>query len=196
VRNGVTRFRAYQLGTHGSSFSYFANGHFTLLEGRLTDKNRPTLLTEMEKCSVSSIDTLHITSWDTDHCASAELEELLSLTKPTRIECPGYTPYLPNAKECQKIIDAYKRPKQNQNREVKIQSITPIFVQSLKNAQDLAYNNIFYNPRVIDENCPNNNSTVALFRGGSFNVLSLGDVEDANIAVRLRRSRLLAACRT
>ena len=51
----VTRFRAYQLGTSGSSFSYFADGHFTLLEGRLTNRSRPSLIAELAMCNVMSI---------------------------------------------------------------------------------------------------------------------------------------------
>ena len=36
VKKIYTRFRAYQLGNAGSSFSYYADGHFTLIEARLT----------------------------------------------------------------------------------------------------------------------------------------------------------------
>ena len=39
---------------------------------------------------------------------------------------------------------------------------------------------------------PNNNSTVKFFRRGSFNVLSLGDVESADISARLRRDKYLS----
>jgi hypothetical protein len=46
-------------------------------------------------------------------------------------------------------------------------------------------------PSHIDPDCGNNNSTLMQFRIGSFNVLSLGDVEFPNISARLRRSRLL-----
>lgn len=48
-----------------------------------------------------------------------------------------------------------------------------------------------YHPRFIDPECSNNNSTVQLFRRGSFNVLSLGDVEDQNVSAYLRRQRML-----
>src|SRR6185312_3113483 len=53
------------------------------------------------------------------------------------------------------------------------------------------FRNVFYNPRWIDQNCANNNSTVELFRVGSFNVLSLGDVESHDISSRLRRDKYL-----
>jgi competence protein ComEC len=72
ITRKVTRFRAYQLGTSGSSFSYFVDGHFTLLEGRMTDISRRTLISEMDKCDVQNADVLHMTSWDSDHCSASE----------------------------------------------------------------------------------------------------------------------------
>ena len=62
-----TRFRAYQLGSAGSSFSYFDGSHFTLIEARITDQSRPCLEAELNACGVRTINCLHITSWDTDH---------------------------------------------------------------------------------------------------------------------------------
>ena len=58
----VTRFRAYQLGSSGSSFSYLADGHFTVLEARMTKISRRTLIDEMDMCGVQHADVLHITS--------------------------------------------------------------------------------------------------------------------------------------
>ena len=69
----ITRFRAYQLGNHGSSFSYYDGSRFTLIEGRLTELSKPRVLKEMEICQVNQLDCLHITSWDTDHCEHNEL---------------------------------------------------------------------------------------------------------------------------
>ena len=40
MRGIRTRFRAYHLGSAGSSFSYFADGHFTMIEARLTEDSR------------------------------------------------------------------------------------------------------------------------------------------------------------
>jgi hypothetical protein len=48
---------------------------------------------------------------------------------------------------------------------------------------------VVYHPRWIDPYCPNNNSTVKLFREGSFNLLSLGDVESHNISAQLTLGR-------
>jgi competence protein ComEC len=57
MRGVVTRFRAYQLGCAGSSFSHFAGGYFTLLEGRLTGQSRRSLRHEMTICGVELADT-------------------------------------------------------------------------------------------------------------------------------------------
>lgn len=75
MKSVVTRFRAYQLGCPGSSFSFFAGGHFTVMEGRLTDLSRASLEHEMRLCGVSFADNLDITSWDSDHCNRHELQE-------------------------------------------------------------------------------------------------------------------------
>jgi competence protein ComEC len=187
----VTRFRAYQLGCAGSSFSYFAGGHFTLLEARMTDQSRPSLIREMANCGVESIDTLHITSWDADHCSASEMPDLLALTRPLRIETPGYPPSSDTAKACEKSIALYVANRLRDNRTKTIVGITPEYIGSLDSAQRLAFDNIFHNPTIIDPDCANDNSTVKHFRRGSFNVLSLGDVESSNIAARLRRNTIL-----
>jgi competence protein ComEC len=191
MKNVVTRFRAYQLGSHGSSFSYFAGGHFTLLEGRLTDLSRRSLLTEMDRCGVTSADALHITSWDDDHCKLNELRELLDLTLPTTIECPGYDPYTDSGVGCLELIAEYRDDLRHSNRRPEIRHITPRYITSLTHAERLSFNNILYNPLHIDPKCANDNSTVQQFRKGSFNVLSLGDVQSQLISARLRRCRLL-----
>lgn len=43
-----TRFRAYQLGNAGSSFSYSVDNHLTLIEARLNEVNGPNILKEMK----------------------------------------------------------------------------------------------------------------------------------------------------
>jgi competence protein ComEC len=137
MKSIVTRFRAYHLGTSGSSFSYFAGGHFTMIEGRLTKESRPQVEYEMtERCGVDAADVLHITSWDAH--------------------------------------------------------ITPAFIRALEPASAKAFRNTFYNPFHISDNA-NDNSTVKHFRQGSFNVLSLGDVESPLIGARLRRSSILTS---
>ena len=76
ITSKVTRFRAYQLGTLGSSFSYFADGRFTVLEARMTDVSSKMLAIQMNHCEVLSANALHITSWDADHCSASELPDL------------------------------------------------------------------------------------------------------------------------
>ncbi|MCP3414249.1 hypothetical protein NLM16_09065 [Bradyrhizobium brasilense] len=187
----VTRFRAYQLGVPGSSFSYFADGHFTVIEGRLTEFSKVALVYEMRRCGVAFADVLHITSWDADHCNQHELKELLDLIRPLRIECPGYDPYTDHGEGCLEIIAAYRDAQMKANRRPTIRHITPLYVAELQKAGALAFEDTIYNPLHLDKDCANNNSTVQHFRKGSFNVLSLGDVESPNISARLRRSRIL-----
>jgi competence protein ComEC len=191
VRNIVTRFRAYRLGSAGSSFSYYADGHFTLLEGRLTKESRPSILDEMNICSVVCADTLHITSWDDDHCQAAELPELLALIRPNKIECPGYIPHTENGELCKAIVNRYIDERQYSNQMTHVKYITPTYISSLPEAEALAFRDIYHGPLSIDPSCDNNNSTIKHFRKGSFNVLSLGDVESTNISARLRRGRTL-----
>jgi competence protein ComEC len=191
VESIVTRFRAYQLGSAGGSYSYFAKGHFTLIEARLTDVSLPSLMEEMEVCGVERAGTLHITSWDQDHCAAPELERVLEVVAPSKIEAPGYDPHTDNGKECLKIIRGFRDAKKSSNRPVKLLHVTPDYISSLGAAERLAFNDLFYHPRYIDDECANNNSSVKMFRGGSFNVLSLGDVECHQISARLRRCSCL-----
>lgn len=190
MKNSVkTRFRAYQLGAAGSSFSYCAGGHFTLIEARLTEVNRRSLIDEMQICEVSSIDTLHITSWDTDHCAPSEIDDLLSLVRPVRIELPGYPPHTKAAESCKRSIELYQA---GSNRPTEVVCISPEYINGLSAAGELGYRDVLYHPKFIDPDCDNNNSTVKFFRKGSFNVLSLGDVESEHLSARLRRDKYLA----
>ena len=182
----LTRFRAYQLGSKGSSFSYFDGSHFTFIEARLTDQSRPCLEAELKTCGVSTINCLHITSWDTDHCSKADLEEIIETWAPSKIEHPGYTPHSDTGKECLKIINAYKkRPKK------KVIKVDPPYIDSLDSSSNWGYRNIMYWPRQIDAETANNNSSVKLLRTGCFNVLSLGDLEDVKIANYLKGQKTL-----
>jgi competence protein ComEC len=195
MKSIVTRFRAYHLGSPGSSFSYFADGHFTMIEGRLTDESRAQVEYEMtNRCKVEYADVLHITSWDADHCNKNELPELLNLIRPRRIECPGYDPNKEygHGEECLEIIGEYLSRRRNTGDVPVVEHITPRYINSLEPASAKAFHNTFYNPFHISENA-NDNSTVKLFRRGSFNVLSLGDVESPMIGARLRRSRILCS---
>lgn len=190
LKSVVTRFRAYQLGQAGSSFSYYANGHFTLIESVITDLNNPQLQDELLICGKNKIDTLHITSWDQDHCSISGLKWILTNLLPTKIEYPGYEPHTENGTTCLSIIRTYQHESKANGYSVKTQSIDPPFIASLNIASELGYKDIFYHPKQLYSSA-NNNSTIKFFRRGSFNVLSLGDVEDQNIAAMLRRCKTL-----
>ncbi|MBU2759488.1 hypothetical protein [Acidithiobacillus sulfurivorans] len=56
-----------------------------------------------------------------------------------------------------------------------------------QNANVFGYNDIIFHPKE-EFTGSNDNSTVKLFRGGMFNVASLGDIEHPNIGSMLRRS--------
>jgi competence protein ComEC len=187
----ITRFRAYQLGSAGSSFSYFDGTTFTLIEARLTNLNRPRIDKEMEICGVSRVGCLHITSWDVDHCQVVELKEILKRYRPLKIEYPGYPPKTDSAKECLALIQGYREIMTTAGATAAIQSIDPTYIGSLQSAESLGYRDVFYHPRYISEKS-NDNSTVKLFRTGAFNVASLGDVEDFNIGSYLRGDPLFS----
>ncbi|MDI1301004.1 MAG: hypothetical protein PSX71_03785 [bacterium] len=183
-----TRFRAYQLGEPGSSFSYFAGDHFTLIEARLTERSYESLLSELMSCGKSTIDTLHITSWDQDHCSFKELQEILHVLKPKKIEYPGYDHDSDNCGNCLEEIIRYQNERKRMALAMEARRIDPPYVNGLDSAKHLGYSDIFYHPREFYGGS-NDNSTVKLFRSGMFNVASLGDIEHANIGAMLRRCR-------
>lgn len=190
VKQIFTRFRAYQLGSAGSSFSYYADGTFTLIEARITDLSKNKIIEELKNLNKNNIDCLHITSWDQDHCAISDLQEILTSFKPKKIEYPGYEPTSENGKNCKEEIIKYGiiAPSLTGSN-IECNSITPEYIRNLKSATNYGYNNILFWPKQISSSSSNDNSTIKLFRQGCFNVLSMGDVEDVNIASYLRRCR-------
>ena len=188
-----TRFRAYQIGEPGSSYSYWANGHFTLIEARRTEEySYKTLTHELAMCEKDTIDTLHITSWDVDHCNPGDLEWILENLKPRKVEFPGYEPHTDSAKTSMKLINDYRR-KTSTSRPISTIQVTPSYIESLEKAKNLGYQDLFYHPKKIYENNSNNNSTVKVFRSGAFNVASLGDVEHSNIGAYLRSCKIFCS---
>lgn len=185
-----TRFRAYAIGQAGSSYSYMAGDHLTLIEAVATDVSRDSIRHEFELCQRTTIDTLHITSWDTDHCSTSGLEWILENGRPTRIEYPGYEPHSDHAKEARRMILTYKQDQAKHARAIALRKIDPPYVCSLDPAKGLGYNDIVFHPKELAE-ASNDNSTVKIFRAGMFNVLSLGDIESASIGARLRQSKIL-----
>jgi len=182
-----TRFRAYQLGSAGSSYSYFSDGKFVLIEGRYCEENEPSINQELWICGVEQISTLHITSWDQDHCSPSQVKRILEKLKPSKVEYPGYAPHTDCGKESLEIIKAYK----TNNSKARVISVTPEYIESLDSASSYGYRNIMYWPKTIDAKNANDNSTVKQFRSGSFNVLSFGDVESTQISSYLRRTRTI-----
>ncbi len=191
IKSNLTRFRAYQLGNAGSSFSYFNGSTFTLIEARYNDVNEESIKKELSLCDTNLVNNLHITSWDMDHCSPTQLGKLLAEFKPNKIEYPGYAPHTDAGKESLKIIRAYEKQGNNVKTSRKIISVTPEYISSLDVAENYGYRDTLHHPKSIDIDSSNNNSTVKHFRSGSFNVLSLGDVECNNIAAGLRRQRTI-----
>lgn len=167
-----------------------AGDHFTLIEAMATTMSRESIKHELDLCRRTTIDTLHITSWDTDHCNVSGLEWILENCRPTRIEYPGYEPHTDTAKDAKKMILAYKQRHSSNSRPIRLQQVDPPYVLSLNPAEGLGYNDIVYHPKGLVEKS-NDNSTIKFFRAGMFNVLSLGDVEHANIGAGLRRCKIL-----
>jgi competence protein ComEC len=171
-----TRFRAYQLGEKGSSFSYSVDNHFTLIEGRYNEMNKNNVLSEMKSVGATRVICLHITSWDEDHCKEAELRNILSELSPMRIEYPGYEPDSDCGKACKKMILTYCA-----KNSASTKAVTPDYINSLTAGETKQYNDILYNP-TAEHPSHNDNSIVKLFRNGRFTLLSLGDCESKEIA--------------
>ncbi|PCI58743.1 MAG: hypothetical protein COB35_13035 [Gammaproteobacteria bacterium] len=59
---------------------------------------------ELKICGLSGISTLHITSWDQDHCVPSQLEKIIQDLKPNKIQYPGYTPHAYSGRSSLKIL--------------------------------------------------------------------------------------------
>lgn len=190
----ATRFRAYQLGEAGTSSSYFADNHFTLIEARRTEAlSHKNLMMEMEICGKKTIDALHVTSWDRDHCNPPDLIWILENLRPTRVEYPGYAPHTETGKESLRIINNYRAKMHSANRtNTRTIGITPKYIEGLKPGENLGYHDVFYHPKFLfdGDHSSNNNSTVKLFRKGCFNVASTGDIEHSRIGSYLRSCKI------
>lgn len=185
-----TRFRSYQLGNAGSSFSYCDNSVFTLIEARLTETSKPQVLKELSLFNKTTIDTLHITSWDQDHCTPSELVIILNELKPKKIEFPGYEPSTETGKKCSSYIQQYKEIYLRSSKTIELAKVTPKYLSDLASAEEgIGYSNIYYHPHKEYENS-NDNSIVKFFRSGSFTVLSLGDVELPEIADKIMNGKI------
>lgn len=180
MRMKKTRFRAYQLGDKGSSFSYSVDDNFTLIEARFNATNAPNIFHEMKITGANNLSNLHITSWDKDHCSESELPVILEYLKPEKIQYPGYEPDTGCGKACKRMIEDYC----TKQKKVGVR-YTPDYVNGLDAGENLQYSTIIYNP-IDGEGNHNDNSIAALFRAGRFTVLSLGDCESESIAKRIQ----------
>lgn len=186
----TTRFRAYKLDTEGAAYSLFDGNTFTLIEARLTDAMIPSIVDEFKQCGKPNykIQKLHITSWDSDHCSRSELEKILNNFKPDRVEYPGYSPHTDNGIACKKIIESYEA---ENNPKPDIQEYSPTYLHGLNPSTNWGTQDVLYHPNSLDNENSNNNSIVKLFRAGSFNILSLGDVESPEIAKKLMKGSII-----
>lgn len=180
--NHYTRFRAYQLGEEGSSFSLSVDNHFTLIEAKVNSTNLRHIYWELKQLCKGTIDTLHITSWDTDHCDNASLNYILNYLKPSLIEFPDYEPDSDTGKKCLYLINNYSCNK--------IKVSPKLVASSNLGEKRLMAQNLFFNPtKIVDKH--NDNSVVKFFRIGSFQVLSLGDCENPEISSNLSTDEIL-----
>lgn len=184
MANSYTRLRAYQLKEKGASFSYVVDNHFTLIEARYNEVNKPRILREMKLAGCSHITRLHITSWDEDHCKESELKAILEELKPSIVETPGYEPQKDSGKICKKIVNSYLNGKSA----IGI-SFTPKYISGLTVADTGKFTDVVFNPTKIMAD-DNDNSTAKLFRKGRFTVLSLGDLMSSELAEEIASSTI------
>ena len=105
--NHLSKFRAYQLDSPGSLFSYYKNNVYTLIEARIPKGGIQVLINDMSYHEKDRIDTLHITSWDTDHCTFNDLVSIINHLRPQTIEIPEYETDTNEGKLCRSLILRY-----------------------------------------------------------------------------------------
>jgi competence protein ComEC len=178
----ITKFRAFQLDSEGSLFSFYKKNHYTLIEARLPKGGIAVLGQDLAHHEKQQIDTLHITSWDADHCNYDDLIAILNNFRPSIIEIPDYLPDSDQGQLCRRVVFGYDRI-----HEQYVPNVRPIsleYIRSLQSAEPLGTSNIIYRSAYDCEN-KNDMSLIKLFRSAGFNVLSLGDCESEEIASRL-----------
>jgi len=183
-----TKFRAFQLATDGSLFSYYKQNQYTLIEARLPKGGIEVLQQDLDYHGKTTIDTLHITSWDEDHCHFEELTQIINHFRPNRIEVPHYQPDSNNSKLCYETLMRYDHI--HQRRVHNVQVIDRAYLNSLTPGKPGEINNIVYES-MFNCDCKNDMSLIELFRSAGFNVLSLGDCESADTAKRLMDSEII-----
>lgn len=180
-----TFFRAYQLDSEGSLFSFYKKNTFTLIEARLPKAGIEVIAADLKRVGKTAIDVLHITSWDVDHCNYNDLTKLLNRFRPALIEVPDYNPTTEEGKLCQRVILRYDIIHEDYIPNVRV--ISKAYLDKLTEGTSLGTKNIVYESMFNCDN-KNNMSLIKLFRSSGFNVLSLGDCESAEIAENLLSS--------
>lgn len=174
-----TKFRAFQLDSEGSLFSYYKPNHYVLIEARIPKDGIKIISEDLKFHGKTSIDTLHITSWDLDHCKYDDLIQILNHFRPNTIEIPSYLPDTDTGKLCRNTIVGYDDIHQKYKPNVRVMSKE--YISKLYNAKPLEANNVVYHS-TYDSTNKNDMSLIKLFRSNGFNVLSLGDCESLEIA--------------
>jgi competence protein ComEC len=178
----LTKFRAFQLDSPGSLFSYYKNDTYTLIEARLPKGGIDMLLSDLAHHNKDRIDVLHITSWDADHCAYNDLVQILNHLRPNLIQIPHYETETRDGVLCRNLILSYDRIHQKYVHNVQI--FSEDFIKKLKNATPKGTDDVVYSSMYGCDN-KNDMSLILLFRSAGFNVLSLGDCESASISEEL-----------
>lgn len=179
----LTKFRAFQLESEGSLFSYYKPDWYTLIEARVPNGGIGVLHHDLSLHGKTKVDTLHITSWDFDHCNPLDLNTILFSLTPRTIECPPYSPTTEDGRRCVAAVAQYRLAQPA----AIIQPITADYIRTLPYAEPGGNRDVVFESQY---NCDNKNdmSLLRLFRSEGFNVLSLGDCESELIASRLLAS--------
>jgi len=181
----VTYFRAFQLDSKGSLFSFWKNNTYTLIEARLPKEGIDILISDLKQFGKDRIEKLHITSWDTDHCNSDDLTQILNRFRPDRIEIPSYEPESETGRLCKSLITKYDYI--HQKYVYNVTTYDKATIDKLPSAQAWGTDNIVYHSLYNVEN-HNDMSQIRFFRSSGFNVLSLGDCESEEITEYLMNS--------
>jgi competence protein ComEC len=178
----LTKFRAFQLGSPGSLFTFYKPGQYTLIEARLPMRGLEVLLEDLAWHNISRISTLHITSWDTDHCNYDDLTKILNFLRPELIEIPGYPPESKEGELCYNVITEYDHIHQRNVHNVR--TVNSNYINSLTPGLQWETNDVAYHSMYDCDN-KNDMSLIRLFRSAGFCVLSTGDCESPETADRL-----------
>jgi len=178
----LSKFRAFQLDSPGSLFSFYKPGEYTLIEARLPKGGLELLLDDLSFHGKERIDSLHITSWDSDHCTYDDLVQIINHLRPERIEIPEYLPTSNDGQLCRSLITKYDDIHQKYVQNVHI--ISQDYLSKLQPAAKGAINNVLH-PSIYNCNNKNDMSLIKLFRSAGFNVFSLGDCESAQLSATI-----------